>query len=329
MLERVRAVTSGVRDGARRTSRTLLSTAGVRGVAMECAWVTAHVALYPLGFVKETVREGHRLSVGDLSPTQRGLLISDVEAAGTPILLLHGMVDNRSIFTVLRRGLRRRGFGRVLTLNYSPLTRDIRSAAHTLAAQIELLCAETGYDRVHVVGHSMGGVIARYYIQRLGGDERIHTLVTLGSPHQGTYAAALVPHRLMRQLSPGSDVVAEVDAPSPGCRTRFVAFWSDLDQVIVPKRAARIEHPDLMVRNIFVRGVGHMSLPVDGRVVHEICTTLAHLDARGDTVTAGVTRLRSEGGPERRRAERRASPLELTEAPAGRRARARRRGAAG
>ena len=42
-------------------------------------------------------------------------MIGDVEAAGTPILLVHGMVDNRSIFTLLRRGLRRRGFGRVLT----------------------------------------------------------------------------------------------------------------------------------------------------------------------------------------------------------------------
>jgi len=50
-------------------------------------------------------------------------------AAGTPILLVHGLIDNRSVFTLLRRTLRRRGFGRVLTVNYSPFTPDVRAAA--------------------------------------------------------------------------------------------------------------------------------------------------------------------------------------------------------
>ena len=59
--------------------------------------------------------------------------------------------------------------------------------------------------------------------------------------------------------------------------------------MIMPKRSARIVHPDLNARNVFVRGVGHMSLPVDGRVVHEICTTLAHLDHDGTILTEGVT----------------------------------------
>jgi hypothetical protein len=82
----------------------------------------------------------------------------------------------------------------------------------------------------------------------------------------------------------------ELAAPVAGCRTRFVAFWSDLDQLIVPKSSARIDHPDLAARNVLLRGVGHMSLPIDGRVVHEIAALLAHLDEDGSTRTAGVTR---------------------------------------
>ena len=131
-------------------------------------------------------------------------------------------------------------------------------------------------------------------MQRLGGDARVHTLVTLGSPHAGTWAAHLLPHRLVRQLRPGSDLMQELAAPVAACRTRFVAFWSDLDQLIVPKRSARIDHPDLSVRNVLLRGVGHMSLPIDGRVVHEIATLLAHLDEDGTTVTPGVTHLDAE-----------------------------------
>ena len=49
--------------------------------------------------------------------------------------------------------------------------------------------ANSGYERIHVIGHRLGGLIARYFVQRLGGDAQVHTLVTLGTPHQGTQLA--------------------------------------------------------------------------------------------------------------------------------------------
>ncbi|MGH8892736.1 MAG: lipase family alpha/beta hydrolase [Actinomycetes bacterium] len=305
---------SGLRDAGaarltdvRRGATSLLNPTGLRGAAIEVGWVAAHAALYPLGVVAERARahDAGRRDLAGLSPVQRGLVIGDVEAAGTPILLVHGMVDNRSIFTLLRRGLHRRGFHRVLTLNYSPLTRDVRLAATGLATRVEQLCAETGFERIHVIGHSMGGLIARFYVQRLGGDSRVHTLVTLGTPHAGTRAAHLVPHRLGRQLCPGSDLVDELAEPAAGCSTRFVAVWSDLDQMIVPKRNARVDHSDLDARNVLVRGVGHMSLPIHRRTVHEIGLMLAQLDPTGTTVTAAVTSIRSDrsdGSDARRKA---------------------------
>lgn len=280
----------------RRGVQVLTTPAGLRGVGTEIAWVAAHSALYPLGVLSDRSHpdrreSAERFTLADLPPMQRGLLLGDVVAAGTPILLVHGLVDNRSVFTLLRRTLRRRGFGRVIPFNYSPFTQDVRTAAARLARLVEKTCEETGYERVHVVGHSLGGVVARYYVQRMGGDARVHTLVTLGSPHSGTLAAHLLPSRLVRQLRPGSALMQELATPARGCRTRFVAFWSDLDQLIVPKRAARISHPDLSVRNVLLRGVGHMSLPIHGHVVHEIATLLAHLDEDGRTRTHGVTRI--------------------------------------
>ena len=316
----------GLTRAARTTKRgiqTVCTPAGLRGTATELAWITAHGALYPLGLSAEKRREKareelDRFTLSDLPPVQRGLLMGDVVAAGTPIILVHGLVDNRSIFTLLRRALRRRGFGRVITLNYSPFTQDVRSVARRLEALIERTCEETGYERVHVVGHSLGGLIARYYVQQLGGDARVHTLCTLGTPHGGTFAAHLLPQKLVKQLRPGSDVVAELAQPAPGVRTRFVAFWSDLDQLIVPKRSARIEHPDLSARNVLLRGVGHMSLPIDGRVVREIASLLAHLDEDGATVTAGVTSIDAAPVP---------APA-VREEPAPRRLRLRRTGGA-
>ncbi len=275
-----------------RSARAMLSVSAVTGSVVEAAWLAAHVVSYPFGVAQEKAQpDVERFTLDDLPPLHRGLLIGDVEAAGTPILLLHGLVDNRSIFALLRRQLRRRGFGRIWTMNYQIWTADVRSAARQLGATIEAICEQTGYERIHVIGHSMGGLIARYYVQRLDGDGRVHTLVTLGTPHRGTHAARLVPHGIVRQLRPGSEVLAELDEPITSCQTRFVSFWSDIDALISPKQSARLDHPDLSARNILVRGVGHLSLPIDRRIVHEIATTLAHLGSDGATLTAGVTRL--------------------------------------
>jgi triacylglycerol lipase len=248
-----------------RDVRAFATPTGVRGAVVESLWVTAHVATYPWGLVRER-QEGERYGYQDLRPHQRGLLVRDVETAGTPILLLHGMIDNRAIFTLLTRRLRGHGFTRVRTLNYSPATNDIRAAAESLAQEVEALVAESGHERIHVVGHSLGGLIARYYVQRLGGDTRVRTLVI---------AAHLVPARLGRQLRPGSDLYRELDLPAPAFATRIVAYWSDLDQLIVPHDNARLDHPDLRGHNVVVRGAGHLSLPITGRVVREVTRLLA------------------------------------------------------
>ncbi len=265
-------------EGAVRTGRTLMAPSTARGVAVEAAWVTAHLAMYPMGLLEEQLRlQQERHSLEGLPPAQRGLLVGDVEAAGTPIVLVHGIFDNRSIFTLLRRGLRRRGFGATFALNYSALNEDVRTVAARLGTLIDQVCEETGYERVHVIGHSLGGLIARYLVQRCGGDDRVHTLVTLGSPHSGTIPARVVPLQIARQMRVDGDLIAELTEPAPGCTTRFLAVWSDIDQLVIPQANARIDHPDLQARNVLVRGVGHLSLPVDGRVIREIAGTLAQL----------------------------------------------------
>lgn len=254
--------------------------AGVRGLALEAGVAAAHLVMYPWGALTEQSRPGGPYDcyrTDDLPPTERGLVIADVHA-GTPILLVHGFSDNRSAFTVLSRALRKRGFGVVYALNSSlltALTGDVRSAAHKLGEEVERICETTGAEQVHVVGHSLGGLVARYYVQRLGGDARVHTLVTLGTPHHGTIAAYLLPTPVLRQLRPHSDIQAELAAPSPGCRTRFVAVWSELDGWIMPQRNARLDHADLLVTNYQLSDVGHLSLPVDSGAVHTVVSTLA------------------------------------------------------
>ena len=251
---------------------------------IEAAWATAHLMMYPLGLLSarthSTARNRHNLS--GLSPEQRGLFHFDVDAAETPILLVHGLIDNHVIFTVMGRALRRRGFQTLANYDYGVLTHNIPQAAVRLGEAIQKLSASTGYERIHVIGHSLGGLIARYYVQRLGGDSHVHTLVTLGTPHRGTHlawAAPLLP--LARQITPSSPVIRELAQPAVGCRTRFIAFHSDFDHLIVPSRNARLDHPDLNVRNIAVHRIGHLSMPNNGGIAFTIAGALRQLDHDG------------------------------------------------
>jgi pimeloyl-ACP methyl ester carboxylesterase len=259
--------------------RSLLSPIGVTGGLTELAWVGAHALLYPLGTRTEQLRLDARFRPGAQSPGVRALFADDPLAARTPVLLVHGMVDNRSVFAVMRRSLRRRGFAQVCSWNYSPLVRDVESAAIALGAHIEQICEDTGHDRVHVVGHSLGGLVARYLVQRLDGDRRVDSLVTLGTPHAGTMLAHLLPTPLVRQMRPGSTLIRQLAEPAPGCGTRVTAIYSDLDQMLVPSAVGRCDHPDLAARNVLVRGVGHMSLPIHRAVVDEVAATLAGVRA--------------------------------------------------
>jgi pimeloyl-ACP methyl ester carboxylesterase len=278
--EDIREALEGLKYGA----RSVLSPRVLQGAAVELGWITTHLAMYPLGLVGGSGNRAERLTLSGLTPAQRSLLVGDVQAAGTPILLAHGIIDNHTVFALMRRQLLRRGFTRIQTFSYSPLTLDVRSTAERMGAEIERLCEESGSDQIHIVGHSLGGLIARYYVQRLGGSERVHTCVTLGTPHQGSAAARLFPWPLVKQLRPDSDLMTELAEPAPDCQTRFVAFYSDVDQLIVPQRRARIRHPDLIARNIRVDGVGHLSLPFHGDVVHQITGMLSHLDDEQHTV---------------------------------------------
>ena len=267
--------TSSAEPAPRTGLRSLCSPASLAGGLAELGWVGAHVLMYPLGARTPVLRLDPRLRPGEQPAAVRALFADDPLAARIPVLLVHGLVDNRSVFSVMQRSLRRRGFADVCTWNYSPLLTDVARGAADLGAHVERICAQTGHDRVHVVGHSLGGLIARFYVQRQGGDRRVESLVTLGTPHQGSLLAHVVPTPLIRQLRPGSPLLRELAEPAPGCRTAVTAIYSDLDQMVLPTSSGRCDHADLGARNVLVHGIGHMSLPRHRSVVDEVAATLA------------------------------------------------------
>ena len=124
----------GALDGLAYGARSALSPRVLHGAAVEIGWLTTHLAMYPLGLVGGSGPRHQRLTLAGLTPAQRSLLVSDVRAAGTPILLAHGIIDNHTIFALMRRQLLRRGFSSIHTFSYSPLTLDVRRTAERMGA---------------------------------------------------------------------------------------------------------------------------------------------------------------------------------------------------
>jgi triacylglycerol lipase len=228
----------------------------LRAVVGEFASVVTHLARYPAAVGRRwTMAAAPRPG----SPER-------------PLVVLPGLADNTAIFTELRKAFP----GPVVSFGYSPLLKDVRTAAKRLAEQIEELCDLAPVSTVDVVGHSLGGLIARYYVQRLDGHRRVHTGVTIATPHSGTYTAWLLsPIPLVRQLRPGSELFRELSEPAPHCTTRFVTFSSTADPMILPSRNGRLEHPDLRARNIVTTGTGHLALAARPDVLDQIRALLA------------------------------------------------------
>jgi len=112
-----------------------------------------------------------------------------------------------------------------------------QSGLDDLAAQIAAFVERTfaAGESFDIVGFSMGGLVSRYYLQRLGGLERVRRFVTISSPHRGSLLAWLIPNAGCRQMRPGSAFLRDLWHDVERLRqVRFTSFWTPFDLTIVP-----------------------------------------------------------------------------------------------
>jgi pimeloyl-ACP methyl ester carboxylesterase len=127
---------------------------------------------------------------------------------------------------------------------------------------------------VHLVGHSLGGIIARWYVQERGGDAAVDTAITVASPHQGTLAALLPFGRTAQQLRPGSWVLRRLAQTAQPSAVRWFAYYSNIDVLVQPGRSAMITAPALGATNLLVKDHGHLSILLSPRLARSIVCQL-------------------------------------------------------
>lgn len=178
------------------------------------------------------------------------LKITDFKGGGRPVLLLPGFMSTRRGLMLLERRLRREGY-LVFSLKLGGLfdtfnTHSIEESALLVKAKVERLYSRYDLGPMAIVGHSKGGLIARYYVKRLGGDARCRVMVTLGTPHNGTHAAYLGAAFMglfapsIWQMMPMSPFIRRLKKGPFPAHVRLASIWSS-DDGISSCRAATLE----------------------------------------------------------------------------------------
>lgn len=181
------------------------------------------------------------------------------EARG--VVLVHGFVCNRGMWTPWFGALRRRGIP-FAAVNLEPAFGSIDDYAATIDEAVRRVTQATGRPPV-LVCHSMGGVAARAWL-RTTDLERVHRVVTIGSPHRGTWFGRFSHATNGRQMALGAAWMAELGAAmSPAAAGRFTCWYSNCDNMVFPVTTATIAGAD----NRLVEGPAHVELAYHPRVV--------------------------------------------------------------
>ncbi len=186
-----------------------------------------------------------------------------------PIILLHGLYQSPACWLWLTFWLRRRGFSALHTIALPPW-KDVEVLTERVAKRVDELRHSNGLQKVHLIGHSMGGIIARNYLQVRGGAQKVDHCLLIATPNGGSKLAPFATSSLGRLLMPGSDFLQRLAAKPLPAEARVSTVFSRHDNMVIPYEHARLQG----ARNIEVSGRGHVSLLFSRRVLQTIIDLL-------------------------------------------------------
>lgn len=180
---------------------------------------------------------------------------AELQRGEEPVLLLHGLFDNQASWFWFKWQLKNRGIKNVITINLSSWHSE-EVLTELLSKRIDELRHQLGVNKVNLVGHSMGGIIARNYIQLRGGESKVARLICLGSPHAGSKLATFSVSPLGKHLIPNSAFMQRLNsAPAPE-QVDTTNIYTKKDNMVMPNNSCRLE----WAKNIELDGMGHTSL---------------------------------------------------------------------
>lgn len=195
--------------------------------------------------------------------------LTDLSQSKNLILLLYGFGATRRSVSILEARLRKDGFD-VISLKLGGFmdlfnTEPIDKLAKKVAQKIESLCERFQLPRFTIIGYSKGGLIGRYYITHLGGDKRVHTLITLATPHLGNPWSLLggiflvgLLSKGLRQMIPASKFMRMLAKKPLPANVYTVSIASPKDKTCPPRYSLLPERKEgVPVCNVLLKDLRH------------------------------------------------------------------------
>jgi len=222
-----------------------------RAIAQETLAAIALAILYPFGLRRTIVK-----------PTPR------VRRQRT-VVMVHGYLCNPSVFFPMSTYMRYHGIQQVMHFGYDS-TQGVERGAIGLR---EYLRRNVRGGDVDLVCHSLGGLVARCYLQELGGARRVERCITLGTPHFGTYNAYWLWSRVGKELRPDSPLLQRLNATrAAAASVDFLSIIAGADNLVIPRVFAGHE------KEVCIPDLGHLSVLLSPRVLRMVTNHLNGLD---------------------------------------------------
>lgn len=159
------------------------------------------------------------------------------------VLLVHGFVCNRGLWAPWIRRLRALDVP-VVAISLEPVFGGLEDYVVRVDAAVSQLERATGKAPL-IVAHSMGGLATRAWLQARQADARCAGVITMGTPHHGTWLARFAVSPNGRQMRQNSGWLQALAAAEPAVRRRrFTCYYSHCDNIVFPAATAMLDGAD-------------------------------------------------------------------------------------
>ncbi|WP_396269689.1 esterase/lipase family protein [Ideonella sp.] len=204
--------------------------------------------------------------VPDYLPTDTS---SHHELPTVGVVLVHGFVCNRGLWNPWMKRLRAQAVP-YLAVNLEPVFGVIDDYPAIIEQAVQRVTQATGRPPV-LVAHSMGGLAVRAWLQRYRADDRVASVVTIGTPHQGTWLAHGGSTPNARQMIPGGAWLTQLAASEPASRAgRFVCCFGHCDNIVFPAMTAVLPG----ARAVLIRAAAHVDMVGRAEVFNEVLVAI-------------------------------------------------------
>ncbi len=158
-----------------------------------------------------------------------------------PVVLIHGLYHNASAWFLFCRWLRRAGVKRIHLITYSSWRHTFEEIEEQVAQRLAEISAFEGNEPVLLVGHSLGGLLAKAFAGKTGdpAGPAVRGIITLGTPFKGSKTTVFATGKLARSIGCGSDLITRLEAIDVPSSTPCAALYSPVDNLVLPSESLR------------------------------------------------------------------------------------------